>query len=91
MKKVILIGLLSIATVISTSCTKNNRVKNWGGTATMHLPENQKLVTVTWKESELWYLTKPMTNEDVAETYEFREESSFGLMEGKYIIKESKK
>lgn len=38
---------------------------------TLELPANQKLVMITWKDDSLWYLTKPMTEEDVAETYTF--------------------
>lgn len=32
-----------------------------------------------------------MDSTDVAETYEFHEESNYGIMEGTYIIKEIKK
>jgi hypothetical protein len=56
----------------------------------MDLPSGQKLVIVTWKDDNLWVLTKPMTEKDVAETYTFQEESSFGILEGTYIITEKK-
>lgn len=46
---------------------------------------------VTWKEDNLWYLTRPMNENDVAETYNFNEKSSWGLVEGIYIIVEIKK
>lgn len=72
------------------SCTDNSRVKNWGGEATLNLPAGQKLVNVTWKESQLWYLSRPMKSTDSAETYYFHEESSWGMVEGTYIIKEQK-
>jgi hypothetical protein len=54
------------------------------------LPNNQKLVNVTWKEGELWYLTRQMKQGEVAETYTFNEKSSFGLIEGTVIITENK-
>lgn len=84
--------LLAIALVAMTlaSCTENSRVKNWGGEGTINLPKGQKLVNVTWKESQIWYLTRPMDSTDVAETYSFQEESSYGVMEGTYTIIESK-
>jgi len=87
MKKYIIL-LLAIITI--TSCTKNSRAKSWGGTAEVVLPKGKKLVTATWKESNLWYLTRDMTEDDIAETYEFKEESGYGVMEGTYKIIEVK-
>jgi hypothetical protein len=71
-------------------CTENQRAKNWGGNAKLDLPKGEKLITVTWKESEIWYLTRPMGVDEVAETYKFREESNFGIMEGTVTIIEHK-
>jgi hypothetical protein len=88
MKKAIFIGLITLLTI--TSCTENSRAKNFGGTAEIVLPVNKKLVTATWKDDNLWYLTRDMQESEEAETYEFHEESSFGMMEGTYIIKETK-
>ncbi len=87
MKKLFAIALVAISLA---SCTENSRVKNWGGEGTINLPKGQKLVNVTWKESQIWYLTRPMDSTDVAETYSFHEESSYGVMEGTYTIVESK-
>lgn len=87
MKKVFLAILLG---VMVTSCTENNRVKNWGGEGTLNLPQGRKLVNVTWKENQIWYLTRPMDSTDKAETYQFHEESSWGVMEGTYTIIETK-
>ena len=87
MKKVFLaIGVIAML----GSCTENNRVKNWGGEGTIKLPKGRKLVNVTWKNTQVWYLTRPMTSTDVAETYQFHEESSWGVMEGTYNIIETK-
>lgn len=79
-----------IATVLIVSCTNNERAKIYGGTTTIELPENQKLINITWKEQNMWYLTKPMNNNDSAETYIFHEESNYGVWEGTIIIKEVK-
>jgi hypothetical protein len=87
MKKVFLaIGVIAML----GSCTENNRVKNWGGEGTIKLPKGRKLVNVTWKNTQVWYLTRPMTSTDVAETYQFHEESSWGMIEGTYNIIETK-
>jgi hypothetical protein len=87
MKKVFLVILMG---VMITSCTENSQVKNWGGEGTINLPKGRKLVTVTWKENQIWYLTRPMDSNDVAQTYQFHEESSWGVIEGTYNIVESK-
>jgi hypothetical protein len=76
--------------VMVTSCTENERVKQWGGEGNIKLPKGRKLVNVTWKETQVWYLTRPMNSNDVAETYQFQEESSWGVMEGTYNIIETK-
>lgn len=81
------IVLIGIGT---TSCTDNNRAKHWGGSMTITLEKGEKLVDVTWKESNLWYMTKPMSETDVAETYTFREDSNWGMIEGKVIFVETK-
>jgi hypothetical protein len=87
MKKVILaIGVIAML----GSCTENSRVKSFGGEGTINLPKGRKLVNVTWKETQIWYLTRPMSSTDVAETYQFHEESSWGMIEGTYNIVETK-
>ena len=72
------------------SCTENARVKNFGGEGIINLPQGRKLVNVTWKDTQLWYLTRQMKPDEVAETYSFQEESSWGVIEGTYNIIESK-
>jgi len=72
------------------SCTQNQRAKNFGGKAEINLPENQKLINATWKDDNLWYLTRPMRADETPETYTFSEESSWGVWEGAYIIHERK-
>ena len=72
------------------SCTENSRVKNFGGTGNINLPQGQKLVNVTWKENQIWYLTRKMKTDETPETYQFQEESSWGVVEGTYNIRETK-
>ena len=84
--------LLAVALVgiLATGCTENIRSKTFGGNMNVTLPQGQKLVTATWKNAELWYLTRPMQTNEVAETFTFVEKSSFGLVEGKVTFVESK-
>jgi len=90
MRKVLSILMIVVSLALMTSCTQNSRAKNFGGKASLNLPAGQKLVVVTWKDDNLWYLTRPMNENDVPETYTFQEESSWGLMEGTYTIKETR-
>ena len=76
--------------MIIGSCTQNQRAKRWGGTANYDLECNKKLVEVTWKGEEMWFLTRDMREGEIAETYKFNEESSYGLLEGTVVIKECK-
>jgi len=87
MKKVFFI--LAIASLfVFSGCTKNQRAKQWGGEATYDLPKGKKLIVVTWKDDNMWYLMRDARSGEKSETYQFVEESSFGLMEGTIILKE---
>lgn len=80
-----------LVSIICVGCTANQRAKSFGGSTTVKLPANTKLVNVTWKEANMWYLTRPMREGEKPETLTFQEESSFGMIEGKVIFEESKK
>lgn len=82
--------LLICALFVFSSCTKNERVRMWGGEMTINIPTSQKLVNVTWKETEVWVLTRPMRPDETPETYSFYEKSPWGLMEGEIKLIESK-
>lgn len=77
MKKLIIGLCLAVGLVSLAGCQW--AAKNAGGSYTINLLEGEKLVNVTWKGGDIWYLTKPMTEEDVAETYEFKEDSAYGV------------
>ena len=83
-----LIIILLVTTLFLFSCTENQRAKKYGGTATVKLPEGTKLIEATWKGEDLWYLYRPRRAGETIEIYTFKEESNFGVMEGKVIFKE---
>lgn len=89
MKKIISIILVIVMIIAMSGC--QYATKHLGGSMTVNLEPNVKLVNVTWKDDSLWFLTKPMTEEDVAETYYFEEDSEFGIFEGTVTIVEHKK
>ncbi len=88
MKKTL--SLIIIATLAATGCTENQRARTFGGTANTQLPSGVKLVTATWKDDDLWLLTRIMRADEKPETYALTEQSSFGVIQGKVIIVESK-
>ena len=79
---------LASTVLMTTGCQWT--AKKLGGNYTLDLPAGQKLVNITWKDSDLWYLTKPMTDDDVAETYTFQEDSKMGVLEGTVTVVEHK-
>lgn len=86
-----MMGILAAMVILSASCTENSRAKAFGGTMTVELPVDTKLDSASWKGEEMWYLTRPMREGEVAETWTMQEDSSFGIVEGTVIFKESKK
>lgn len=84
-----LIVCIAIA-VLAVGCTQQGMTKDMGGSTTIELEPNTKLEEITWKDNYLWYLTRPMTDDDVAETHTFRESSEYGVCEGTVTIIEKK-
>ena len=87
MKKVIfIIGIL----VCLCGCTRQMITRQLGGNLTIELPKGQELMMATWKDDNLFYLTKPMTEDYVPVTKTFTESSSFGVLESTVYFIESK-
>lgn len=86
MLALVLIGAISLSTLTGCQAT----TKSWGGSMTLELEPNQKLEEITWKDNSLWYLTRPMTEDDVAETHTFQQSSEFGVFKGTVTIIETK-
>lgn len=81
MKK--LLFLLAILTTICfTSCTENSRARTFGGKQTITLQPNERLINMTWKDHDLWLLTQ----DTLTGVQYFRENSSWGLLEGQITI-----
>jgi hypothetical protein len=87
-RKLMIVAILTGLMIASVGC--QTAARKFGGSLTVDLPANEKLVNVTWKNDSLWYLTRPMTENDKAETYKFKEDSNFGVLEGTVKIVEHK-
>lgn len=86
MKKFI---LLIIMVFCLTGC--HETTKSFGGNMTIELPKGQKLEEITWKDdTDLWYLTRPMREDEIAETHTFQQDTEFGVFEGTVTIIETK-
>lgn len=85
-KKILLITLLS---VLLTGCQA--ATKSFGGSMTLKLDPGQKLEEITWKDDSLWYLTRPMREDEEPEIHTFEQSSEFGIFEGTVTIIETKK
>ena len=89
MKKLI-ISFMLVAVMLCSGCTRQSRTRSFGGTSRIELPAGQKLIEVTWKENNLWYLTEPMDEGYTPKDKTFHEDSEWGMMEGTVIFHEHK-
>ena len=91
MKKKLLLGALLLGSLIGSTGCNQMLTRSFGGKMTIDLPKDTKLEMITWKDDDsLWYLTRPMTETDIAESYKFQQQSEFGIFEGTVTIIESK-
>lgn len=89
-KKIIQMCAISLFLVtILTGCDQA-LTKSMGGSMTLELEPNQKLEEITWKNDSLWYLTRPMREDEEPETHTFQQSSEFGVFEGTVTIIEKK-
>ena len=72
------------------SCTRQSRTRVYGGEMTINLPVGQELMEVTWKDNDLFYLTRPMSTDYVPVTKTFKESSSLGILESTVYFKETR-
>jgi hypothetical protein len=77
----IFLSLFSI--LFLAHCTENERAKKYGGTMNVDLPPNTKFISATWKEDELWYIYRNRKNDEPPETFTMKEDSRFGIIQGK--------
>lgn len=90
-KKKLIAILLGAMSVLNLCGCQQTMARKFGGDMTIELEPNQKLEMITWKDNDaLWYLTRPMTEDDVAETHTFQTDTTWGIFEGTVTIVESK-
>ena len=79
---------LSLCVLLSfASC--NHITNKLGGTMTVELEKDQKLVNCSWKkDSSLWILTRHKREGEIPEIYQYKENSTFSVLEGVVTIVE---
>lgn len=76
--------LLVLWAVLLASCTTVNRqARMFGGTQTVVLGDNERLINITWKGNDLWLLVEDTTTKELT----FREQSQYGILQGNVKIK----
>lgn len=79
-----------IAALSLTGCDQS-MAHSFGGSMTLTLEPNEKLEMITWKDDDsLWYLTRPMREDEEPETHTFQQSSEFGVFEGTVTVVETK-
>lgn len=75
--------LLAVA-MFATSCTENQRAKRFGGKMEYTVPAGEEFINATWKDNNLWVITK----ETKTGTVYMHEVSDYGILEGTVVIRQ---
>ena len=87
MKKIFL--TLAICLVALSGCTKQQRVRAFGGTEVIQVEPGKRVMMATWKEDNLFYMVEPMPEDYTPNDKELIESASFGVLESKIIFHET--
>lgn len=82
-------SLLAALFLALTSC-QNMATRSFGGSSEIYLVKGQRLLEITWKNSDLWILTEPMDSDYIPKVKTFYEKSDLGVLEGTITIYESR-
>ncbi len=77
MKRLMLISL--IALTAAAGCGRNDVTRSFGGEKTIELDPGRKLEEITWKDADIFLLTRPMREDEKPETHIFQEISNWGV------------
>ena len=82
--------MILMITVVSFNSCDQIITRSMGGTTKVQLEPGEKLLEVTWKGDNIWYLVEPMDSNYIPKTKVFKESSMFGTLEGKVIFYEKR-
>lgn len=79
MKKLLAVSVLALSLIGCEQAV----TRNFGGSMSYDIPTGTELISITWKESNMWVLYyDPQTN-----SCTFKESSLYGAMEGSVVVK----
>jgi hypothetical protein len=84
------IVIVVLVAVITLNSCDQALTRSMGGTTKVQLEPGEKLLEVTWKGDNIWYLVEPMDTDYVPKTKTFKESSRAGILEGKVIFIETR-
>lgn len=90
MRKIYSVIALLVLMMTAISCTEQSMTRSFGGKMSIKLPKGERLLTATWKEADLFYLTEPMDSGYIPKNKKFVESSSFGVWESEITFIETK-
>lgn len=85
--------LLLLPALMLAGCSAQMMTRQFGGTTELKLACNKELKTIGWdQEHNLWFLEEDVRNVDrwIPQTYEYKEQSQFGVFQGTINVRESK-
>ena len=89
MKKIITAASITVCVLMMLALLGCQAVtRAFGGDMTITLDPGLKLEEITWKDSDssLWYATRPMREDEFAETHVFQQSREWGVFEGTVTI-----
>lgn len=81
--------VIAFMSIFLNGCSENELANNFGGDISYELKCNQQLVNVTWKNHDLWILTKKADADFTPQSYTFSQKSQYGFFGGNVTITES--
>lgn len=88
MKKIFVSLLVLLTGIVITSCTQQERARNFGGTMVIEVPNGYKVTNATWKENDLFYFIEPMEEGYQPKQKKFIESSSYNILETEVVFNE---
>lgn len=78
--------LFLLSVFLFTGCPENITTRKFGGKMEVKINGREKFVNITWKDNDLWIVTRPRKVGEEPEKYWFYEKSAGGLNQGEITI-----
>lgn len=82
--------LICMIAFILYACSDQEKAGYFGGESSINVPYGEEVLMATWKDDDIWYFTRPMSDDYVPQVKALRQESSHGLYHGVVYFYEHK-